>query len=372
MMRRGFHLTPGIAKRPPNLNKWSTRSRVTSHECLGKTELRLSMRSQPGGALNLQDRPARRMGSIGGRATSKVSVRCFSREEPYAHTMLLVRTDLLQDVPVDDREFVREVALSSPDLSSSYGLVYRPAELRTKRDSKEGRKLWSATTAYLDEENVSWLPQFVAQASLLQPLNAHHRSECLPQIFGGGVLDTSSREGSQPGIDHELIQAIGSYFASGSSEPSRWAKTDEFRSTAETWAPSFGWFDVGDGQGLTLEAPFGARTGLIRLRTDAPHPFLGNGLLCMLLLPYAKPLGALAADCAILNLLEAEGWTSRSDVRMLAPSSLARRAAARVHFLPSECALQTGNYNERSALAVLAGCLDPSQLLLGVTEQADP
>jgi hypothetical protein len=242
----------------------------------------------------------------------RVSVTAHPRadgQEPAA-SLLWVHTDLLRDVPVESDKFIQLAAITSRFCTSTYAWAYPPAEIWAKYASKgESPRLSAANTAYITDDNVDWLPRFVARMSIMQPINAEIQQTMLSGMLDGGVLDISSLEGRDTeGLD-DMLQLAARLYAPVGEEPSRWIGTTEFQDIADNWGRSDICFGNGDHQGLTLETPFGEDSALIRLWTDQRHPQLGNGLLCTVQLPFSDHSLAAASECAFLNFLEKTMWT---------------------------------------------------------------
>jgi hypothetical protein len=81
-----------------------------------------------------------------------------------------------------------------------------------------------------------------------------------------------------------MLGVENDYAVLGSS-PSRWIATGEFEAIIEKWGRCDSAFGTADETGLTIETPFGDDSALLTLKTNQPHPRLGNGLLAVLIIP---------------------------------------------------------------------------------------
>ena len=63
--------------------------------------------------------------------------------------MLMVRTDFLKDVPINDDKFIRLAAMTSRFLTSTYAWVYPTAQVWAEHGQPSvSPRLWFANTAY--------------------------------------------------------------------------------------------------------------------------------------------------------------------------------------------------------------------------------
>jgi hypothetical protein len=284
----------------------------------------------------------------------KVSVSATRRTDGYVPEtwMLSVKTDFLKDIPIESDLFLRFAGSMSGVLGATYAWVFPPAEIWNHHGVAGTRpQLWFANTAYLTAENAYWLPRFLAQMSIMQPIYARTAavtskalagaapnvsgsalqglSRRLPQFLtrmrlmhpinariaagltktlGGGVphVSTSALLGRSQQKD-VLDEAMAACSALGRS-PSRWAGTDEFKTIAGNWVGRKQCVCRGNGDGFTLEMDLGDQPATIRLSTNERHPQLGNGLHGKLTLPIYGEMESITERCAALNLSETM-WT---------------------------------------------------------------
>jgi len=227
---------------------------------------------------------------------------------------LVIRTDLLKEVPIANEQFISVVDALSHFTLSTYAWVYPPAPFweQYKKSGFDpsglGPRLGFSCSAYVSSESVNWLSDFLAQTCVMQPINAQIQSAVIQEGVGG-VPDVS-RPDALKGVDFDLaLQVVALLYAPHGVKPSAWAGTGEFESFADKWAASDSCFGFGDATGLTVETPFGDHSAIIRLETEPKHPQLGYGLLATLRLPYSGKNLSTAKDAATLNLNESAGWT---------------------------------------------------------------
>jgi hypothetical protein len=87
-----------------------------------------------------------------------------------------VRTDFLKDVPIDHADFATRVGTLSK-LASTYALVYPTPDV-WKQHGSSGTlpELSFSNTAYVTSKNIEWLPTFLGQMAIMQPINAQLQS----------------------------------------------------------------------------------------------------------------------------------------------------------------------------------------------------
>jgi hypothetical protein len=215
--------------------------------------------------------------------------------------MLSVRTDFLKDIPISSDRFVRRVSLLSATDGAMYAWVFPPVEVwdhyRTKRDTPQ---FWFANTAYLTAKSAFWLPPFLSDMSIMQPISAQLASD-MPELVGG-VLNVSSPRLLGASAQQDVLGKTLAAYVSRGSAPSRWIGSGEFETIAANWSALEQCVCSGDGEGFRLEIPLGGSHAAITLSTNGRHPKLGNGLLGKLNPPLFDLNNNVAERCAALNL----------------------------------------------------------------------
>jgi hypothetical protein len=227
---------------------------------------------------------------------------------------LVVRTDFLRDVPIAEQRFSNLAPTLGLFMTSTYAWVYLPADAmrqwEEKRDEMETNpKMWFMSCVYVTADNMRYLPNFLAQMAIMQPINAQIQSHHVSELIGGGTPDTSRPEHlADAGLD-EMLEVASLVYCPIGQEENRWKKKPEFAEFADQYGKNDNCFGFGDENGLSLETPFGSDTALIRAKTDEKHPQLGTGLLVTLQLPRMGEDKEIGNECAYLNFLEAISWT---------------------------------------------------------------
>jgi hypothetical protein len=231
---------------------------------------------------------------------------------------LTVRTAVLKHVRMSDPEIRARIALFAA-LTPTYAMVYPPAELEKEYGTAVDGLLWLQSTAYLRQDNIGWLPEFLARMAILQPIDAQRQAETLAQMLHA-TLDVSN-PGSGASTDHrdEMLTIADAMYLPKGREANRWAGTTEFKECAERFGRNDQCFGTGDPNGLALETPFGDDSSLIRLMASQSHPYYGAALLATLLVPLARSVPELESECAWFNFFEATSWTGTPQFGSWAP-----------------------------------------------------
>jgi hypothetical protein len=230
-----------------------------------------------------------------------------------AAVRIRIDTDFIRNIDPKSEAALSLLASMGPFFTSTYAWACFPPEIQdtlvdTTLESGTLDKLWLSATAYVRDETAGWLPEFLARMSVLQPINAQIYAAELTKTLGG-VPDTTDTARDEDTPFDEILGVLGQVFVPAGQEQSRWSNCDEFLRFAETWGQSDNCFGTGDPTGLTLEAPFGDDTVLVRLFTDQKHPQLGNGLLATLQLPTLSSELKAAKLANELNFMETTTWT---------------------------------------------------------------
>jgi hypothetical protein len=224
-----------------------------------------------------------------------------------------IDTEFIRGIEFSDEAVTVQTAFMAHIYTSGFALVYKPPELENfisaeAPDNIDMNCLWLSTTAYIPAETASWLPQFLGRMAILQPITAQFQADGLASVLHGEPHKSSDiSEPNAPPDD--VLNVLSEVIVPIGREPSRWDGSEEFAAFAEQWGRNDNCFGMGDPAGLTLEAPFGADSALIRFFTDQPHPQLGNGLLVTLQLPVIADALTMAKLANELNYMEANFWT---------------------------------------------------------------
>jgi hypothetical protein len=238
----------------------------------------------------------------------RVCVRAHQKDgDSRDRVRLWITTDFLQNVPVEKKGFRRLLGASAHFMTSTYSLVYPPEPIWKEYYGGQGAELSLFSTSYISQQTISWLPRFMAQMTIMQPIDAEIRSKTAPGMFGGGTPAYAT--GARAPECDEILEVASSIYVPHGLKPSRWIGSEEFEKFVKEYGRSEGCYGNGDEAGLTLETPFGKHSALIRLRTDIAHPQLKNGLLVTTRIPFRLTQEQSTDEAAFLNFLESRSWT---------------------------------------------------------------
>ncbi|MDB5513904.1 MAG: hypothetical protein JWQ17_662 [Tardiphaga sp.] len=214
---------------------------------------------------------------------------------PEPNYRLTVRTDFLRDADVTRPNFGQYLSHLNK-LTPAFAICAHPATdaenlakyepLREFRLDLKSSKVWLASTANLHEGVEQWLPHAFGVLAILQPVEAQFRAATMAPLLGGKPDHSRPPTGETPAAMDNLIGVEQAMLEPHGQQACRWVGTGEFEAIIAKWGQSDHGFGLADYMGLTMETPFGNETAMISLRTDRPHPRLGNGLTVILSLPH--------------------------------------------------------------------------------------
>lgn len=220
---------------------------------------------------------------------------------------IIVSTRYRRSAPVHDPRFVRMVGLMSRIICPTYSLVYPPDEVARTELAGITPAISLFASAYFDTELAPWLPRFIAQMSLMQPINAEIQSAMSSDTFFGAIPDVAA--GSRKGPANEIFEFASVIVVPEGRKPNRWIDSDEFDEFLERDGANDLWLGTRHEDGMLIGTSFGPNAAYVNFRVDQSHPALGNGLLITTEL---RILGAMQEACdkaAMLNYLEFKDWT---------------------------------------------------------------
>ena len=277
----------------------------------------------------------------------KVEVRVYGPhpEIEYPIYRISVRTDLLCNVDVTTTRFPGSLS----DLNgwgSPFAICAHPTTLWQSLDKYEplpelgldlkSSKVWLASTAYVHEGIKAWLPRLFAGLAVLQSIEAQFRADALIPLLGGRAdRSRPSASASQTNLD-EILGIEEAMIAPFGQQQSRWIDTGEFEEIINRQGRCDYGFGTTDKGGLTIEMPFfGEATAVLALRTDMPHPRLGNGLRAILKLPRVSGFEDTNALSIEMNYLEDRLWSKVGVPFIGSWSARAEDALGEPGFVPS-------------------------------------
>jgi hypothetical protein len=231
---------------------------------------------------------------------------------------LSVRTDFLCDVDIAAPTFKQIVSDLNRSASAS-AMCAHPAFLAESSEGVESlhgsgldlrsSKVWLASTAYLHEGIKDWLPRVFSGLAVLQPVESQFRADHAASLLGGRPDRSRPPMRRSQTILDEMLGVEDWMLSPHGEEPSRWIGSGEFEKIIERWGRGDSGFGVADQAGLSMQTPFGDTSAIILLRTDRPHPRLGNGLYVSLSLPHVSDAETARAHAIDLNYLEDREWS---------------------------------------------------------------
>jgi hypothetical protein len=177
--------------------------------------------------------------------------------------LVCVRTELLRDLDLTDTALAEINALPMR-CASMAGPVYDVPARRLD--------LWSLVR--VTDDNGSWIRFLLGAAAVAQLAEARMLAPVLAEALGAGAA-TSDHPESGPRTEPDQMAYAAGIFVESGDRPSAWtseefADLDLLPVTAAV-----------EGQGVTVEFPFGDQRSRCRLVADQPHPLYGNGLLVL-------------------------------------------------------------------------------------------
>ena len=175
------------------------------------------------------------------------------------------------------------------------------------------------STAVVHDEIFTWLSKVLATTAVLQNTSAHSRAHALARATGGQpAASHHPTAGQRPHMD-DVLNVPEQVVVPEGSKPSQFIG-ERFERVEDFMREQMRCLGFADDEGLSCEVPYtGAnpamlvqeaselQTSLVQMFTDAPHPEAGNGLLCIMRLPYSADPECIAAQANHLNLVESRG-----------------------------------------------------------------
>jgi hypothetical protein len=130
---------------------------------------------------------------------------------------LFAKTDYLKNIS-DEAKGIQLMLDFIARFAPSYSARSIPAEF-FKDNKEEKNKVSLVSTAYVNDENISWLPRFFSGMAIMQPVNAQIQAAGLAESFGGRP-DTSF----PPGINEsrpydQMLEIISLLYAPEGQKP---------------------------------------------------------------------------------------------------------------------------------------------------------
>ena len=186
--------------------------------------------------------------------------------------------------------------------ASLYGLII----------DQEADRITLRCSAYVHEENQSWLGKIFALAAIMQVIEAENKGDIL-----ASVLELQPDKSNHPlsGVRNnmdEMLSVLDQAVIPLGREAFHSIGEFEFRRTADMLS-SQNLLTTADETGLSAYLPFGDNSALLLVDTEHDHPELGKGLLIRLFLPPEEILSVTNIDGPFvmdLNSMEQRSFPS--------------------------------------------------------------
>lgn len=143
----------------------------------------------------------------------------------------------------------------------------------------ERRSVESVLGHNIHEETMKYRSQEIATYQMVQLALAELDCERLAQAFHGKVACQQHSVSGERIEPDDMLNILRQMYLPAGATPSTFADGSEFEQVYQHVVNTPFFSAGGDSGGITIEVEFGNDdTTLIRLKTDEPHPHLGNGL----------------------------------------------------------------------------------------------
>lgn len=243
-------------------------------------------------------------------------------------------TELVRNVdPAADPASVLAALNPSATLSA---LVWDPADATVNE----------CLTATVHDEIFGWLSKVLATAAVLQNTSAHSRAHAMAEVTGGVAAASDHPSGRhRPDMD-DLLNLPERVIAPEGTKPSQFVGSHFQR--AEAFLHQMRFVGTVDSGRLSCEVPFSGstpamfiepggtlQTSFVDMFTDTTHPEAGNGLLCLMKIPYKADPERIAVDANRLNLWESTGEPATFLLGAWCPDQLSETTLAFCAFVPN-------------------------------------
>jgi hypothetical protein len=178
--------------------------------------------------------------------------------------------------------------------------------------NQEADKITLRCSAYVHEENQSWLGKIFSLAAIMQVIEAENKADVLAMVL---ELQPDKSNHPDSGVRNdmdEMLSVVDQAVIPLGREPFHSIGEFEFRRTADM-LNSQNLLTTADKTGLSAYLPFGDNSALLWVDTEHEHPGLGKGLLIRLFLPPKEILSVTNIDGPFvmdLNSMEQKSFPS--------------------------------------------------------------
>jgi hypothetical protein len=243
-------------------------------------------------------------------AQHRVSVRHTkaNAEEHGEAWRVSVTTEFLTGANVASAE-CRKTLVMLGSMAPTYAWIFVPPDVNREYEIPIDGNVELRSSVTLRADTNDWLPEFLARVAILQPIHAQRMATSVAELVGGRSHVSGPGNAAPDAFVDDILGVDAAVFGPEGQAPSRWLECAEFAAVAETYGRSDTCWGNGDRSALALETPYGRASSRIRLHTDIVHPWLGNGLLSTVELPFTAAPDAIVDECAWLNFFESRFWT---------------------------------------------------------------
>ena len=182
--------------------------------------------------------------------------------------LVCVRTELLRDLDLTEAALA-EINSLPMRCASMAGPVYDVPARRLD--------LWSLVR--VTDDNGDWIRFLLGAAAVAQLAEARMLAPLLAQAVGALPATSDHPESGRRDVPDQMAYAAGTFVHSG-DRPSAWTPA-EFADAVSRYMNRPPVSAAVEGNGVSVEFPFGDQTSSCRLAADQPHPLYGNGLLVL-------------------------------------------------------------------------------------------
>jgi hypothetical protein len=177
---------------------------------------------------------------------------------------------------------------------------------------QEADRITIRCSAYVHEENHSWLGNIFSLAAIMQVIEAENKGDILASVL---ELQPDKSKHPDSGVRNdmdEMLSVVNQAVIPLGREPFHSIGEFEFRRTADM-LNNQNLISTASETGLSAYLPFGDNSALLLVDTEHEHPELGKGLLIRLFLPPEKILPVTDVDGPFvmdLNSMEQNSFPS--------------------------------------------------------------
>jgi len=253
------------------------------------------------------------------------------------------------DQPIDSDEFLVTKVNAETDLfrfsvrsnetETILGIEMMKASLSGLVIDQEAGRIKLRCSAYIHEENESWLGRIFSLAAIMQVIEAESKGNILAMV---PELHPDKSNHPYSGVRNdmdEMLNLVTQVVIPEGNRPFHSIGDFEFRRTADI-LNSQNLLSTASESGLAAYTPFAGDTALLQVDTKQEHPELGKGLLIRLSLPPERIESQTAIDGRLIMDMNSKEQTSQPSGHFLGswclgPVGKNAQTAVFVTFIPA-------------------------------------